>query len=228
MAVEGALRTFLREAGLGGDEVDAVAAEFTSLRSLADASADDPRAAFSKHLGGNSEVRALALAAAIRARADREVVNASKQEREWALERTAMERLSAKATVSSHTPRVTSSQPQQPPPQLRSGDSYHRFGGLQRKQQSIASLEGRELASRVRPEDYPGGEADVIAANYMAAALTWDQMCGEVIESGDTLFNFDAEICNNLFDVIDNDGSGHLSMEEVLGAGASPAVVRVR
>ena len=94
-----------------------------------------------------------------------------------------------------------------------------------RRQQSIIVRQGTAVAQSVRDEDYLGGEADCIRANYGAATLTWPELCGEVTESGDTIFNFDTEVCEQLFNVIDEDGSGRLSEEEILRAGEKPAVV---
>ena len=42
--------------------------------------------------------------------------------------------------------------------------------------------------------------------------------------SGDTVFSFDLDVCAALFDVMDRDGSGSLSLEEVLAAARDPEV----
>jgi len=86
-------------------------------------------------------------------------------------------------------------------------------------------IERRKLANFVREADYPGGEADVLRANSLAGTLTWPQMVGEVLESGDTVFHFDTAICERLFDVIDDDGSGKLDLEEIMNAGEKTGVV---
>jgi hypothetical protein len=53
-------------------------------------------------------------------------------------------------------------------------------------------------------------------------------MCGVVIESGDTVFHFDSLVCERLFDVIDDDGSGKVTVEEIMNSGANPKVVVIK
>lgn len=93
------------------------------------------------------------------------------------------------------------------------------------RQETMEMIEHRKLAIFLREVDYPGGEFDVLSANALAGTLTWPQMVGEVLQSGDTLFHFDADVCERLFDVIDEDGSGRLDMEEILTAGEKEGVV---
>jgi hypothetical protein len=80
-------------------------------------------------------------------------------------------------------------------------------------------------AGLVRDNDYKGGEANVMRANYLAATLTWPQLCGLVTESGNTIFNFDMAVCQRLFDIIDEDCSGFLSLNEVVHVGEKRVVV---
>jgi len=77
----------------------------------------------------------------------------------------------------------------------------------------------------VEVRDYRfGGEADVILANAKAAILTWPQMCGEVIESADTVFHFDPLVCERLYNVIDGDTDGKLTVQKIMTSGSDPKV----
>jgi hypothetical protein len=47
-------------------------------------------------------------------------------------------------------------------------------------------------------------------------------MCGEVIESAVTVFHFDPLVCERLFDVIDCDTDGKLTVQEIMTSGSDP------
>jgi hypothetical protein len=52
------------------------------------------------------------------------------------------------------------------------------------------------------------------------------KMCGEVIESADTVFHFDPLVCERLFDVIDGDTDGKLTVQKIMTSGSDPKVRR--
>jgi hypothetical protein len=47
-----------------------------------------------------------------------------------------------------------------------------------------------------------------------------------VIQSGDTVFGFDEEVCESLFGLLDADGSGSLTVEEIMHSGEDPQIAK--
>ena len=41
-----------------------------------------------------------------------------------------------------------------------------------------------------RDQDYLGGEIDVLLTNAKAGDLSWQQLCGEINKSGDTVMDY--------------------------------------
>ncbi len=69
-----------------------------------------------------------------------------------------------------------------------------------------------------RDQDYLGGEIDVLLTNAKAGDLSWQQLCGEINKSGDTVMEFDSSAETELFTLIDADASGHIELEEIENA----------
>lgn len=75
----------------------------------------------------------------------------------------------------------------------------------------------------VEPSEYPGGEADVLAANRHNA-FCYEDLVSIVHCTGDTIFAFDPSVIYSLFDFIDNDGNGSLSPLELRTAARDVSV----
>ena len=73
------------------------------------------------------------------------------------------------------------------------------------------------------PDHYPGGEWDVIAATQNAG-VTWKDMVNIVLRTGEPTTSFDPDVCNQLFDIMDEANEGHLSEEDIKNCSNKPAV----
>lgn len=81
------------------------------------------------------------------------------------------------------------------------------------------------LLSAYKEEDYQGGEMDVLIVNAKAGDMSWQQLCAEVNKSGDTVMEFDSTAETELFRLIDDDSSGHISLEEIENAAYDARIV---
>jgi hypothetical protein len=72
----------------------------------------------------------------------------------------------------------------------------------------------------VDPLEYPGGEADVLAANRHND-FSFEELVSIVHCTEDTLFAFDPAVIYSFFDYIDKDGNGSLSPRELREAAKS-------
>ena len=78
----------------------------------------------------------------------------------------------------------------------------------------------------VNDNDYPGGEAQELKSVIRADGMTWEQVVASITQTGDTVFAFDRNVCEAIFDVVDVDQSGYLSLEEIVEAGGDPSVIK--
>lgn len=78
----------------------------------------------------------------------------------------------------------------------------------------------------VNDNDYPGGEAQELKSVIRADGMTWEQVVASITQTGDTVFAFDRDVCEAIFDVVDVDQSGYLSLEEIVEAGGDPSVIK--
>ena len=95
--------------------------------------------------------------------------------------------------------------------------------GASMNARAFGSVGVTKPVSSVNDADYPGGEADVIRANE-SNSLSWEELVSVVTVTKDTIFAFDKDATMQLFRLLDADGGGSITLDEVLSAQQKPAV----
>ena len=87
----------------------------------------------------------------------------------------------------------------------------------------------REAAKRVREEDFYSGGSDVVRAQILSGLdeeITFPELTAIVHATGSCALTMTKEVAESLFDVIDEDKSGHMTIQELRDGLVRPEVVQ--